>query len=41
MILRRFNQHVQEQDWFAVSLEFAVVVIGFWPQSAQSVKKGL
>ena len=28
MILRRITQHVREQNWFAVGLDFAIVVIG-------------
>ncbi|WP_412067272.1 hypothetical protein [Rubrivirga sp. IMCC43871] len=28
MILRRLTQHVQEQNWFAVALEVAIVVVG-------------
>ncbi|MEM9838572.1 MAG: DUF6090 family protein [Pseudomonadota bacterium] len=28
MLLRRFTQHVQDQNWFAVALDFAIVVIG-------------
>lgn len=28
MILRRFMQHVREQNWFAVFLEFVIVILG-------------
>ncbi len=28
MILRRINQHVKNQNWFAVTLDFIIVVIG-------------
>jgi len=30
MILRRFTQHVNEQNWFAVGLDFIVVVFGIF-----------
>ncbi|WP_370366635.1 MULTISPECIES: hypothetical protein [Alphaproteobacteria] len=43
MILRRFIQHVREQNWFAVGLDFAIVVagvflavqIGNWSEAVQ------
>ncbi|MEQ9317155.1 MAG: hypothetical protein RLN72_14980, partial [Henriciella sp.] len=28
MILRRLSQHVKDQNWFAVALDFLIVVIG-------------
>lgn len=28
MILRRLTKHLREQNWFAVGLEFVIVVIG-------------
>ena len=28
MLLRRFTQHVKEQNWFAVGLDFIIVVLG-------------
>lgn len=28
MLLRRITQHVKEQNWFAVGIDFAIVVIG-------------
>lgn len=28
MLLRRFTQHVKDQNWFAVALDFLIVVIG-------------
>lgn len=28
MLLRRFSQHVKDQNWFAVGLDFLIVVIG-------------
>lgn len=28
MLLRRFTQHVNEQNWFAVGIDFVIVVIG-------------
>jgi len=28
MILRRITEHVQAQNWFAVALDFVIVVIG-------------
>lgn len=28
MLLRRITQHVQDQNWFAVSIDFAIVVLG-------------
>ena len=28
MILRRFIRHVQDQNWFAVALDFVIVVFG-------------
>ncbi|MEQ9315074.1 MAG: hypothetical protein RLN72_04425 [Henriciella sp.] len=28
MLLRRFTQHVKDQNWFAVGLDFIIVVIG-------------
>jgi hypothetical protein len=30
MILRRFTQHVTEQNWFAVGLDLVVVVVGIF-----------
>ena len=30
MILRRFTQHLKEQDWFAVGLELCVVIVGIF-----------
>jgi len=30
MLLRRFMQHCREQDWFAVLLDFLVVVVGLF-----------
>lgn len=30
MILRRFIKHVRNENWFAVSLDFMVVVIGIF-----------
>ena len=30
MILRRFMQHVREQNWFAVSLDVIVVIVGIF-----------
>jgi hypothetical protein len=30
MILRRFMQHVREQEWFAVWIDLLVVVIGIF-----------
>lgn len=30
MILRRFSQHVREQNWFAVGLDLFVVIIGIF-----------
>ena len=30
MILRRITQHVKEQNWFAVALDFIIVVLGIW-----------
>ena len=30
MILRRITQHVKEQNWFAVVLDFIIVVLGIW-----------
>ena len=30
MILRRLTQHVKEQNWFAVTLDFLIVVAGIW-----------
>lgn len=28
MILRRLTEHVKNQNWFAVALDFVIVVIG-------------
>jgi hypothetical protein len=28
MILRRITQHVKDQNWFAVALDFVIVVVG-------------
>lgn len=28
MILRRITQHVKDQNWFAVALDFVIVVMG-------------
>ena len=28
MLLRRLTQHVKDQNWFAVALDFAIVVAG-------------
>lgn len=28
MILRRITEHVKTQNWFAVGLDFAIVVVG-------------
>ena len=49
MILRRFTQHVNEQNWFAVGLDLAVVVLGIviglgvtdWNQSRKNHQEGL
>ena len=30
MILRRFNEHLRNQDWFAVSVDLVVVVVGIY-----------
>jgi hypothetical protein len=31
MILRRLTQHIKAQNWFAVALDFFIVVVGvFW-----------
>ncbi len=30
MILRRLTQHLKEQNWFAVALDFMIVVAGIW-----------
>lgn len=30
MILRRITEHVREQNWFAVGLDFSIVVVGIW-----------
>lgn len=30
MLLRRFTEHVRDQDWFAVGLDFLVVVVGIY-----------
>ena len=30
MILRRFMQHVKEQNWFAVGLDVIVVIVGIF-----------
>lgn len=28
MALRRLTQHIKDQNWFAVTLDFVIVVIG-------------
>ncbi len=28
MILRRLTQHIKDQNWFAVGLDFVIVVVG-------------
>lgn len=28
MILRRLTKHVKDQNWFAVALDFLIVVVG-------------
>ena len=28
MLLRRITQHVKEQNWFAVGIDFLIVVVG-------------
>ena len=28
MLLRRITQHIKDQDWFAVSIDFVIVVVG-------------
>ena len=30
MLLRRITQHVKDQNWFAVALDFVIVVAGIW-----------
>ncbi|TNF87840.1 MAG: hypothetical protein EP301_06035 [Gammaproteobacteria bacterium] len=30
MLIRRFSQHLREQNWFAVALDFLVVVLGIF-----------
>ena len=30
MILRRITKHVKDQNWFAVGLDFFIVVTGIW-----------
>jgi hypothetical protein len=30
MLIRRFSEHLREQNWFAVGLDFAVVVLGIF-----------
>ena len=30
MILRRITKHVKDQNWFAVCLDFLIVVVGIW-----------
>ena len=30
MLLRRFTQHVKDQNWFAVTLDFLIVVAGIF-----------
>ena len=30
MLLRRFTQHINQQNWFAVFLDFFIVVFGIW-----------
>lgn len=30
MILRRLTTHVKDQNWFAVALDFIIVVTGIW-----------
>ena len=49
MILRRFTQHLDDQNWFAVSLDLIVVVLGIfiglqvtdWNQSRRDYDNGL
>jgi hypothetical protein len=49
MILRRFTQHINEQNWFAVGLDLAVVVLGIfiglqvtdWNQSRKDYRDGI
>ena len=45
MILRRITQHVKDQNWFAVALDFVIVVfgvyIGVWIGSLQEKKSTL
>ena len=30
MLLRRVTEHVRQQNWFAVGIDFAIVVIGVY-----------
>jgi hypothetical protein len=30
MLLRRISEHIKAQDWFAVGIDFAIVVIGVY-----------
>ena len=30
MLLRRFTQHIKEQNWFAVGLDVLVVIVGIF-----------
>ena len=32
MLLRRITQHVKDQNWFAVAVDFVIVVIGVLPR---------
>jgi hypothetical protein len=49
MILRRFTKHVSDQNWFAVSIDMLVVVLGIliglqvseWNQSRKEYNEGL
>ncbi|MEX0300315.1 MAG: DUF6090 family protein [Kordiimonas sp.] len=49
MILRRFTEHVRDQNWFAVALDFLVVVAGIfvglqvtdWNQAQKNHKEGV
>ena len=49
MILRRFTLHINDQNWFAVGLDLAVVVLGIfigmqvseWNQSRKDHQEGL
>ena len=47
MILRRFMEHVKDQNWFAVAVELFIVVVGIflalqadnWKQSVEDADK--